>query len=166
MKGVVASLCDLGVLVSDCTLVLDLLCDLNKRYHHLRTWITFDIVCLSPRSAITSSSRSSPRGHLLASMPLPLSTDPPPGPDLATTLLHSYLGGSWSRSSIPSASGYTHPPSQSGPRGMRGLWVVVAIDGRVDVEVRVVEHHLWHLGKAGRSGHVARVVHAPNDPHV
>jgi hypothetical protein len=40
MKGIVASLSDLGESVSDCMLILNLFHGLNERYDHICTWIT------------------------------------------------------------------------------------------------------------------------------
>jgi hypothetical protein len=66
MKGMVASLCDLGEPVFVCMLVLNLLRGLNEHYNHIRTW-TLDQFPSRPSTgpAMTSSSRSSPRGASL-----------------------------------------------------------------------------------------------------
>lgn len=48
MKDMAASLCGLREPISDHTLVLNLLCDLNKRYDHLRTRITRSVLVSSP----------------------------------------------------------------------------------------------------------------------
>lgn len=47
MKGMVASFCNLGEPVSNHTLILNLLRDLNEHYNHLWTWTTLSIPFMS-----------------------------------------------------------------------------------------------------------------------
>jgi hypothetical protein len=92
MKGVVASLCDLGETVFDCTCVINLLCGLNERYNLLHIWIIYSVPFLSFHKVsndLILKELTPP--HLDVATALYSST--PGGPDLALILFHSYPRG-------------------------------------------------------------------------
>jgi hypothetical protein len=117
MKNMVASLRDIGELVYDCTLVLNLLRGLNERYDHLGTCITrsvsflsFHKVCndLILEELTKGSSPSSDVAIALYSSTLGGQTSHPSSSSLT-------LGCSSLHSSVSPVFGSVCPPHQPGP---------------------------------------------------
>lgn len=141
MKGMADALCDLGETVSSRTLVLNLLCCLNERYDHLRTWIVG--LFLSPtsrRSGMTSSFRSPLRGSRFLPPPHRLSTASVPVGRLSTP--HPPL--------LPLGSHHLiHLP----PLALLPAMVEVTIVGTSMVVVAALEAEMVVLARMAHPGH-------------